>query len=432
MLCRMILAVLLSSALLMAQPASRLRTPAAAPITAIAIVGNKTLATNVIVASTGLELKESGGQAQFDAARDRLLDTGFFDAVSYSYRQQDLGFSITFTVAETKQLFPLRVEALPISLDRVMQIVKLANPLFTGLLPATKRVLDAACAAIQRDLPNPEIRVRASVIPTGPDQYAIEFQPAEGLPVIADLTFEGAKAISATDLHVAMVQEGIGQTFSDSAVRALLDRIVRPMYEKLGYMRVTFPGIAGHPAEKVKGLDVQVTVVEGPRYKLGKLSVRGTMASDARRIIRMANLPDSEFVNYDSIAQAAPRIRDILRGEGYLDAAVSSDRSIDDKALIVDAWFDVFPGEIYTFGRLDVNGLGLDGEAAVRKLWAIKPGDPFPGGYPEHFAQVVKKDGYFDNLGAVTATPGINKQTRIVDVTLTFTGTPGTRRRSTQ
>lgn len=412
-----------------AQPASRLRTPSVLPISAISVTGNKTLNTDAIVAVTGLKLRETGGGVQFDAARDRLLESGYFDSVSYSYRQQDLGFSVAFTVIESKDVFPLRIEALPLTMDKLTQIVKAANPLFSGLLPATKRVLDATAAAVAQELPG--LRVRATVVPTGPEKFAVQFQPAEGLPVIADVAFEGSIAIPVQDLHIAMVESGIGQVFSEAGVHALLDRIVRPMYEKLGYMRVSFPRITSQPAAKVKGLDVTVTVVEGPRFRLGSVGLRGPMAGNAARVVRMANLPDNEFLDYTAIAEGSTRIRDTLRGEGYLDVAVSADRSINDATKTVDAWFDVNPGELYKFGRLEVVGLGLDGEAAIRKLWAIKSGDAFPGGYPDHFVQVVKQDGFFDNLAGVTATPSINHQTHTVDVTLTFTGTPGTRRRTT-
>src|SRR4051794_7131113 len=100
-------------------PASRVRTPTVLPISSIAITGNKNLKTETILAVAGLKTGDNGGPAAFDAARDRLLDTGYFDVISYSYRQQDLGFAVTFNVAEFKQLYPITVEALPVTLDQV-------------------------------------------------------------------------------------------------------------------------------------------------------------------------------------------------------------------------------------------------------------------------------------------------------------------------
>ncbi len=417
-----VIAGLISAVALSAQaPASRIRTPSVMPITAITIAGNKTLNTNAILAASGLKVNENGSAAVFDAARDRLLDTGYFDQVSYSFRQQDLGFAVTFNVTEMKQVFPILVEGLPITADRVKEILKEKDPLFNGLLPGTKQVTDRAAAAVEQAI---GLRVRARVIPTGADRYEVQFAPVEGLPVIADVTFEGSTIVKASELHELMIQNGIGQVFSDSNIRTLLDRYVRPLFEKQGYMRVSFPTITSKPAVGVKGLDVHVVISDGPRFQLGTLSVRGPAANDSKRILRMANVPRGDFANGDDLAQGATRIRDVLRGEGFLDVTVTTGQNIDDSSKTVDAWFDVNPGEVYTFGHLEVLGLGLDGEAAIRKLWSVKPGDPFPGGYPDYFVSTVKQQGLFDNLNSITAIPSINRQTRVVDVSLHFSSGP--------
>jgi outer membrane protein assembly factor BamA len=137
----------------------------------------------------------------------------------------------------------------------------------------------------------------------------------------------------------------------------------------------------------------------------------------------MANIDtrSAEYaINGDEITKGVTKIQDVLRSEGHLDAKVSVDRSIHDESETVDVAYDVDPGAVYTFGKLTVNGLGLDGEAAIRKMWSVKSGDPYPGNYPNYFVESVKKDGLFDNLGDITATPSINRDTRVVDVTLKF------------
>jgi outer membrane protein insertion porin family len=429
---RAALFVLVSAATLVAQsPAPRVRTPATLPIGAIAITGNKTLPTDAVLAALGLKVNDPGGAAAFDAARDRLLATYYFDQVGYTFRQENAGFAVSFTVAEMKQVYPVHVEALPVTLDEVTRLLKTNDPLFNGLLPGSQQSIDRAASTVEQYLApaNPGLRVRAKVVATGPDRYEILLAPAEGLPVIADVAFEGSKLISANELHTVMIENGIGRPFSDASVHEVLDRFIRPLYEKQGYMGVRFTKITNEPAAKVKGIDVRVTVDDGPQYRLGTLSVRGPLADNASRIIRIANIPRGEFVNGDEIQQAVTRIHDTLRGEGYLDVTVSMDRSINDVTKIVDAWFVVTPGEMYTFGHLEVLNLGLDGEAAIRKMWSVKPGDPFPGGYPDHFVDAVKQEGMFDNLGVITATPTIDHQTRVVDVSLHFGSAPLTQRR---
>lgn len=405
-------------------PASRIRTPSVLPVSSITITGNKTLSSDAIIAASGLKIHDDGGSGAFDAARDRLLDTGYFDVISYSFRQQDLGFAVTFNVKEFPQVFPIQVEALPITEEQAKAAIHAKDPLFNGLLPGTKKIIDRAAGWIQESLApsNPDLRVSARVLQTGADQYEVLFTPAQGLPVIADMTFDGSKIAKASDMHELMIENGIGQPFSDASVQSLLDKFIRPVFEQQGYMGVRFTNITSKPAEKVKGIDVHVVVEDGPRFRLGGVSVRGPAANDAAHILQIASLPRDEFADGGEIEKAGTRIRDNLMSEGYLDATVSTGHTIDTARTLVNPWFDVSEGEIYKFGRLEILGLGLDGEAAIRKIWNVKPGDPYPGNYPDYFAKAVKSEGLFDNLGDVTATPNINRQTRVVDVTLRFAG----------
>ncbi len=431
---RTIFLAILTAATLAAQPPARVRTPALAPITAITITGNKTIPTDAILAASSLKLNHEGSAAIFDATRDRLLNTGYFDTVSYSFEQKDLGFAVTFTVAEMKQVYSVRAEALPLTQDQLTQLLRTTQPLFYGLLPGTKPVLDRASAAIEQFLAptNPGLRVRARVVAIAAERLEIQFTPAEGLPVIADITFEGSDLISPAELHIAAIENAIGQPFSDSGIQTLLDRVIRPLYEKHGRMRVKFGPITTQPAASVKGLNVHVTVTDGPTYKLTNVTAHvpegpapaGGQALDARRIVRMAALPALDKATYDDVVQSAPRVLDSLRGEGFLDATVTPNRTLNDADQTITAWYDVTTGEIYHFGHLDVIGLGLDGEAAIRKMWAVKPGDPFPASYQDRFVKGVKAEGLFDNLGDITCTPTINRQTRVVDVMLYFSTAP--------
>ena len=133
------------------------------------------------------------------------------------------------------------------------------------------------------------------------------------------------------------------------------------------------------------------------------------------------------IANFDEVRhKAATRVRDTMKHEGFLDAEVSTDRKVDDQNLTAEFFIVIDAGPQYTFGALTVNGLGLDGEAAIRKMWSVRPGDPYPSEYPDYFLKKVKEEGLFDNLGDTTATPKINDDTRLVDITLDFKYGTGT------
>ena len=72
--------------------------------------------------------------------------------------------------------------------------------------------------------------------------------------------------------------------------------------------------------------------------------------------------------NFDEIRDAAVRVKDTMKHQGFLDVDVNTDRKVDDQKLTAEFLFIVIDVYQYTFGTLTVNGLGLDGEAAIRKM----------------------------------------------------------------
>ena len=106
------------------------------------------------------------------------------------------------------------------------------------------------------------------------------------------------------------------------------------------------------------------------------------------------------------------------------------DRDINDEKKTVDVFFVPIPGTQYTFGKLEVKGLGLDGVAAVNKAWVVKTGEPFPAEYPDYFLKRVKEEGWFDNLGETRAEPEINSETHTVNVLLNFRYEPGQKKKA--
>ena len=396
------------------------------PIDSITIEGNRIPAAAIAEAS-GLKPGEIGNSAIFDAARDRLLATGYFDTVSYRYKPATSGgYQVIFEVQEVTMMYPIRVDALPVSTADIAAYLKTKDPLFTTKMPGTKQNLDRAAREIEQYL---EVRghpqkVAGRVTAIAPEHLIIDFTPVKGLPAVAYVTFEGSKAIPAITLHNKINEVAFGQPFSDEGFRALLESQIIPLYEAIGYLRVTFPKITSAPSTDVDGVDVKVTVSESVEYKLIRVAVADRSPEESARILRTAKLPKLTIANFDEVRQAAVRVQDSMRHQGYLDAEVTTEKNLDDQKKTVEFYLVVGAGPLYTFGTLTVNGLGLDGEEAIRKMWGVKPGGPFPEGYADYFLSKVKEEGIFENLGDMKAKPAINADTHVVDVTLDIKGAP--------
>src|ERR1700688_3707589 len=68
------------------EAASNTRTPREFPIDSITVEGNRILTADGIAAASGLKLGAKGDTTAFNAARDRLLGTGYFETVAYRFK----------------------------------------------------------------------------------------------------------------------------------------------------------------------------------------------------------------------------------------------------------------------------------------------------------------------------------------------------------
>jgi outer membrane protein assembly factor BamA len=398
------------------------------PIDSITIDGNRILSAAAITAASGLKLGATGNIAVFDAARDRLIASGYFDMVAYRYKPATagMGYDVTFEVQEIDTLYPIRVDGLPTTLDEVTKFLKSRDPLFTGQMPGTQQVIRRTAAEIEQYLESNghTDKVAGKVIAPSPEHFEVDFTPIRGLPAVSAVSFDGSRLIPAVDLHNKISEVAFGQPFTENGFRALLESQILPLYEAKGYMRATFPKITTEPSTEVTGVDVRVTVDEGVEYKLTRVAVAGKSPDESARIMKTAKLPQMTVANFDQVIEAAKRVQDSMRHQGFLDARVTTDKKMDDVKKTVEFFLVVDAGPEYKFGKLTVNGLGLDGEAAIRKMWSVKPGDPFPEGYGDYFLSKVKEESLFDNLGETKAKPDINADTHVVDMTLDFKGAP--------
>jgi len=194
------------------------------------------------------------------------------------------------------------------------------------------------------------------------------------------------------------------------------------MYEEQGRIRVTFPEITGKKAETNDGVVVTIAINEGPVYKLGTVALAGVPNSEVAVLDKSGDWHQGDTANFTKIDASLEKIRQRQRAQGYLRVSTSVARDIHDADQTVNLAVTIDRGPQFTLGKLDIQGLDLIGEPAVRKMWKIEPGQPFQDGYPESFLNRVREEGIFDNLGKTRAESNIDEATHTVDVTLFFSG----------
>jgi outer membrane protein assembly factor BamA len=409
------------------RPAQPAKPPAPVPapsflVEQISVTGNKLYAAAAIVAVSGLKKGEPGGKERFDLARNQLLDTGAFQSVAYHYEATagGMNYAVTFEVAEVEQVFPVRFEDLPAKPEELKAVLKKSDPLFGEKIPGTALVLKRYTKVLEEFLSGAKLSAR--VTSDGPGELFILFRPAEPPQNIAQVNFLGNKAVQTALLQNTIAGVAVGVPYNEQRFRLLLDNNIRPIYDARGRLRVAFPKITVEQAKDVKGYVVTVEVSEGDVYNLGDLTIEG--GASRNELYKVAALKPDTVANFDDVNAALERMKTWLRSRGYLRPQARAERNIIDARKTVDLLVVIDPGPLFKFGKLTIVGLDLLGEPAVRKLWAVKEGQPFNADYPLYFLDRLRSDGYFDDLGKTKYELKVDEQRQVVDVILHFSGAP--------
>ncbi|HEY2842876.1 MAG TPA: FtsQ-type POTRA domain-containing protein, partial [Bryobacteraceae bacterium] len=250
------------------------QTPEKYPLEAFHVEGNQRISPERILAASGLKIGTPVRKADFDAARDRLLETGAFDSVGYTFKPANAnGFDATFQVVEIGTLYPYRFEALPGQDEALRAALKKQEPVLGDRIPATPQVLNRYTAAI-RQFYNGKVEAKGEVN-TDSGTLEIVFRPTGDRANIAEVNFTGNQAILTPVLLGKLSPAAVGIPFSEPLLRRVIDSAIRPVYEETGRIRVEFPEITAKKAETNDGLVVTIAIKEGSVYTLGTVGLAG-------------------------------------------------------------------------------------------------------------------------------------------------------------
>lgn len=387
-------------------------------IEALAVEGNHNYTAAQILAASGLGVGQAVTKQDFDRARDRLIATGAFENAGYRYEpsQTSTGYTVTLQVQEAQPVYPYMFEDLPANPKEMEAALRQSDLLFGPKIPATETLLKRYCAALEQYLAAKGYQdgVTARVSLENINDLMVVFRPATPPVTVAEVRFTGANVIPTVELQRAIHGIAIGSIYQESRFRQFLETTIRPLYEQRGRLRVAFPKLTTAPAPDVKGVIVTVQVSEGESYTLGDVNIEGAAGRVKFKTGEVADMLAAQ----DGVDQVLQQVRRL----GYMKATALVERKLDDAKRVVNLKVRVTPGPQYTFGELTIQGLDINGEAAMRRMWGLQPGKPFDAGYPDFFLGRVRQEGMFDSLGDTKSLVKVNEDARTADVTLVFQG----------
>jgi outer membrane protein insertion porin family len=268
-------------------------------------------------------------------------------------------------------------------------------------------------------------------------------------PVIRDIKYEGAKSVSTSDILDRFKERKVGLTVESMYDPNVVNHaavVLKELLAEHGHQFATVdPQLRRIPPSS---LEVVFNVMEGPKIKVGEITILGNKAFSRRDVIRaMKNLkpvgiPHSIFLEglFASTFDAAKleedkeRVRDAYQKQGYFTAkALDQTLKIRDvggfhgqihiplfkenkPGKVEDITLPIEEGQRYYLAKIDFEGVKLfKSTQFLGRLFLMQPGDVFSTGKLrdglKNLTKVYSQFGYIDYVAEpqIDIVPNANK-----------------------
>ena len=391
----------------------------------ITFVGYPAASDAELLAASGLKAGVPVDQTEIQAAAQRLSDTGLFASVNFAFDGNDLKF--TLNPAEGAE--PVLFANFPWWDTKTLTAAVAARvPLFHGTAIPESGQQQQITAALTALVAEKGVQAKIAAQPyRASGKKMVEFH-IESPPVqIAEVKLAGAGG-PFTDPVDAIAKAAAGQEFNE-ATEATLQTALRAVYHRQGCLDFALKNFAhGEPQSAGGKVDVPVsaTIVQGPQYRVGSLTLSGDVLMTPEEFAKRAKLHAGDIANEDLLRATMAEVVAPYKARGYLRASVEVTPTFDRTAHFdrggdtVNYVINVVPGPVYHMGKLTLAGLDDEQKALVLKYWPMKEGDAYdatvaPGFLNRNRSNMRALDGW-----SATYKQYENEETHVVDLTITF------------
>ena len=318
------------------------------------------------------------------AAADRLLQTGMFAKVNYTFQTRSDGLTVTFQLEEAPRV-PVYFDNLPWFTDgELADAIRKNVPFFDDTLPEAGGVLDQATDAVKDLLASHQLNVTVEhqllANPLGEGNVQ-EFHVEGAAFFIASVEFSDP-AVSSSHVVQQQVADVQGKPFSRMTIDLFLSEQVRPYYLQKGYLRVKLGPpevrLTGNPNQKLPDqIPVFIPVTTGAVYHWKGVQWSGNSVLSSITLSNEIGLKPDDVADGMQIEAGWDRVREEYGHLGYLDAKIDPVVSYDDQTHGVSYVVSVTEGPQYHYNAMVLTGLSFAAEARIHQMWAIAPGAIF-------------------------------------------------------
>jgi len=376
---------------------ARAQTPetTTAPLREVHAEGSKILSEAQVVALTGLQPPSQVGKNDLQTAADRLVASGLFSKVSYSFQTRGAGVLVTYHVEESPRI-PVYFDNIPWFSDAELgDAIRKTFPFFDGTLPEAGAVVDQASDAVKELLASRGLQVSLEhIVAVNPAAEGnVQQFRVEGANVqISKLEF-GDPTLIESKVVQQHLPEIFGKAYSRMTIDMFLTEAIRPVYLQQGHLRAKLGPpevrLTGNPNQKFPDrITVFVPVTPGEIFHWKEVHWTGNSVVSEFTLNALLRARPGDLANGIEAEAGWDRVREEYGHHGYLEAKLDPVATFDEQARTVSYTVTVQEGVQFHFGKMVLTGLSLAGERKLYAAWPIATTNVFD---KAKFEEVLQK-----------------------------------------
>jgi outer membrane protein insertion porin family len=388
-------------------------------IVKVDIVGNKRVTEDEMVAYLGTARVGKKFTPE-GLAKDvhELYDSGFFDDVEVDLSRVDQGVRLRIVVRERPA-----VKEITFSGNSAIE----NNDLTEALSVEVKVGSILSHPAIRRGIQKVRDKyaekgyflaeVSYEVTPLKNNEVAIKLTIREHEAVtVRRVTFIGNHSVTDDELREVMLtgqanilEFGAGGPFrNDAFERDIL--VINALYYDRGFLsvQVATPRVMLTPDRN--GIEITISINEGPRYKIRSLRVFERDADGkeidpigGRRALReMVRAKNGDFFNRAELAKDLQAVQTLYRDAGYANVEAPPETNLDPDTQEVDVVVPIRRNQLVYFGRIEIRGNTKTRDKVIRREMEVRERELFSESKLELSKRRITALGYFERVDMST------------------------------
>ncbi|NRA33148.1 MAG: outer membrane protein assembly factor BamA [Polyangiaceae bacterium] len=367
-----------------------------------------------------------------------LWTSGLFDDIEVDLERQDDGVVLRFIVRERPNISKVEFEGnSEIETEDLLDALEVKDGTILSR-PALQRATQKI-----RDLYAEQgyflAEAESAVTPQKNNEVLVVFKITEHNQVsVKRVTFIGNQHLKDNELREVMftgnagfMAFGSGGPYRQDAFERDI-AVISALYYDRGFLTVQVhtPRVMLTPDRN--GIEISITIDEGPRYKIRKLRIyeRGPDGKEVepiggrRRLRARVRAKSGDYFNRAQLVDDLGSVRTLYRDEGYANVEANPDTHLDEATHEVDVTVPIVRGPVVYFERIEMLGNTKTRDKVIRREMKIQEGDKFSETLLERSRRLITALGYFERVDISTQSGSAPNKVQVnVEVSERPTGT---------